>query len=503
MKSENNQTKLIAFLIGIIILVLVSMGLWAKKSSKSEVIEPLQNDFVEEVKPKQNDNTVSMLLPDFTQLVAREGSAVVNIQAMNEPQKNDERAIVDDPLYDLFRRMLPSQPEWGQSDNESANFGSGVIINKSGYILTNAHVVKDLSSIKVTLTDRREYAAKLIGADDKSDIALLKIEASDLPVATLGNSGSLKTGEWVVAIGAPFGFENSVTAGIVSAKNRALPQENYTPFIQTDVAINPGNSGGPLFNLYGEVVGMNSQIYTRSGGFMGISFSVPIDVAIGVSEQLKKTGTVKRGQLGIIIQEVSYDLATAFGLDRPRGALVTKILSDSPAIKTDLKAGDIILAVNGEVVEVSSDLPLIIGPTPPGSVVKLTVWRKGNTFEVETTVSELGSSATQASERPGRGYVVPNDQSTFTLPEIGLTLAPLDKVSATRYQLENGGLMVVKAEKLAKKSGLQHGDVIVSVGQNAVSDENSFKNAITGYNNIAPLYIMRGKQSLYLPLALK
>ncbi|MBR3482590.1 MAG: PDZ domain-containing protein, partial [Neisseriaceae bacterium] len=219
--------------------------------------------------------------------------------------------------------------------------------------------------------------------------------------------------------------------------------------------------------------------------------------------QLKKTGTVKRGQLGIIIQEVSYDLATAFGLDRPRGALVTKIMPDSPAIKTDLKAGDIILAVNGEVVEVSSDLPLIIGPTPPNSVVKLTVWRKGNSFEVETTVSELGASATQATEKPQRGYAVPNDQSSFTLPEIGLTLAPLDKVSATRYQLENGGLMVVKAEKLAKKSGLQHGDVIVSVGQNPVSDEATFKNAIAGYNNIAPLYIMRGKQSLYLPLMLK
>lgn len=456
-------------------------------------------------KEQKRESKVQMQLPDFTQLVEDVGASVVNIQSHRENAASSLDNVFSfgfgddeiDPFFDFFRRFQPDDKE------DAVDNGSGFIISNDGYILTNAHVVKDADSVRVTLTDKRVFAAKIIGTDAATDTALLKIEAKDLPMVKIGNPKDLKVGEWVAAIGSPFGFENSVTAGIVSAKKRALSGENYIPFIQTDVAINPGNSGGPLFNLYGEVVGINSQIYTRSGGFMGISFAVPIDVAIGVSEQLKTTGTVKRGQLGVIIQEVTYDLATAFGLDRPRGALVTKILPDSPAIKTELKAGDIILAVNGEEVEVSSDLPLIIGPTPPNSVVKLTVWRKGNTFEVETTVSELGSSTAQASEKIHRNYAIPADKSSFTLPEIGLTLAPLDKVSATRYQLENGGLMVVKAEKLAKKSGLQHGDIIVSIGQNTVTDETTFKNAIAGYNNIAPLYIMRGKQSLYLPLALK
>lgn len=493
------------------LLPLLAVSVLALNACSDKKDNPPPQDTPVVVKPaiqeqKREQTKIHMQLPDFTQLVEEVGASVVNIQAHRENAGNSSLNDMFgfgfgddeiDPFFDFFRRFQPDEKE------DAVDNGSGFIISHDGYILTNAHVVKDADSVKVMLTDKRVYAAKIIGTDTATDTALLKIEAQNLPAVKIGNPKDLRVGEWVAAIGSPFGFENTVTSGIVSAKKRALSGENYIPFIQTDVAINPGNSGGPLFNLYGEVVGMNSQIYTRSGGFMGISFSVPIDVAIGVSEQLKKTGTVKRGQLGIIIQEVSYDLATAFGLDRPRGALVTKILPDSPAIKTDLKAGDIILAVNGEVVEVSSDLPLIIGPTPPNSVVKLSVWRKGTTFEVETTVSELGSSSTQTAEKPQRGYVVPNDQSSFTLPEIGLTLAPLDKVSATRYQLENGGLMVVKAEKLAKKSGLQHGDVIVSVGQNAVSDENSFKNAIAGYNNIAPLYIMRGKQSLYLPLALK
>ena len=491
MKSANNQTKLIAFLIGIIILILISMGLWAKKSSKSEVIEPLQNDFVEEVKPKQNDNTVSMLLPDFTQLVAREGSAVVNIQAMNEPQKNDERAIVDDPLYDLFRRMLPSQPEWGQSDNESANFGSGVIINKSGYILTNAHVVKDLSSIKVTLTDRREYAAKLIGADDKSDIALLKIEASDLPVATLGNSGSLKTGEWVVAIGAPFGFENSVTAGIVSAKNRALPQENYTPFIQTDVAINPGNSGGPLYNLKGEVIGINSQIYSRSGGFMGISFAIPIEVAINVAEQLKATGKVERGQLGIVIQEVTHDLAKSFGLDKPTGALISNVLDGSPAQQAGLQVGDIIRSVNGEEVHVSTDLPMTIGALAPGKKITLGIWRKGQEIKVEIV---LGSSEDKFNLGQSKGFSSHHEKlQSFDVAKLGLTLG-----------IENGDspkIVVLRSENQAARAGLRYGDIIVEIAGQRVNSQEQLENALAQAGENIPILIERDGSMIFLALS--
>ena len=492
MKSANNQTKLIAFLIGIIILILISMGLWAKKSSKSEVIEPLQNDFVEEVKPKQDDNTVSMLLPDFTQLVAREGSAVVNIQAMNEPQKNDERSIVDDPLYDLFRRMLPSQPEWGQSDNESANFGSGVIINKSGYILTNAHVVKDLSSIKVTLTDRREYTAKLIGADDKSDIALLKIEASDLPVATLGNSGSLKTGEWVVAIGAPFGFENSVTAGIVSAKNRALPQENYTPFIQTDVAINPGNSGGPLYNLKGEVIGINSQIYSRSGGFMGISFAIPIEVAINVAEQLKATGKVERGQLGIVIQEVTHDLAKSFGLDKPTGALISNVLDGGPAQQAGLQVGDIIRSVNGEEVQVSTDLPMTIGALAPGKKIILGIWRKGQEIEVEIV---LGSSEDKFNLGQSKGFSSHHEKlQSFDVAKLGLTLG-----------IENSGspkIVVLRSENQAARAGLRYGDVIVEIAGQRVNSQEQLENALAQAGENIPILIERDGSMIFLALSL-
>ena len=455
--------------------------------------------------PQPAQQIVQMQLPNFAELVEKVGSSVVNVQAQREGNAaalndifsfgfGDEES---DPFFDFFRRFSPDEKE------ESTGFGSGFIIGEDGYILTNAHVVKDSENIKVTLTDKHEFPAKLIGLDTASDTALLKIEAQNLPAVKIGNPKDLKVGEWVAAIGSPFGFENTVTAGIVSAKKRTLSGENYIPFIQTDVAINPGNSGGPLFNLYGEVVGINSQIYTRSGGFMGISFAVPIDVAISVSEQLKKTGTVKRGHLGVMIQEVSYDLSLAFGLDRAKGALIAKILPNGPAAKTDLQVGDIILAANGEEVQSSSDLPLIIGYAAPNSVVKLLVWRKGKSFEVEAVLSELNTNTVETAERPQRNYALPADKSSFSLPEIGLTLAPLDKVSATRYQLENGGLMVVKAEKLAKKSGVQHGDIILSVGQTAITDEASLRQALSEYSEVAPLYVLRHRQSIYLPLALK
>lgn len=278
--------------------------------------------FVERIEHTKDDGSVSMLLPDFAQLVQSEGPAVVNIQAAPAPRtqngsgnaETDSDPLADsDPFYEFFKRLVPNMPEIPQeeADDGGLNFGSGFIISKNGYILTNTHVVAGMGSIKVLLNDKREYTAKLIGSDVQSDVALLKIDATEeLPVVKIGNPKNLKPGEWVAAIGAPFGFDNSVTAGIVSAKGRSLPNESYTPFIQTDVAINPGNSGGPLFNLKGQVVGINSQIYSRSGGFMGISFAIPIDVAMNVAEQLKNTGKVQRGQLGVIIQEVSYGFGT-------------------------------------------------------------------------------------------------------------------------------------------------------------------------------------------------
>ena len=346
-------------------------------------------ELVQRIETNTDDGKVGMLLPDFAQLVQNEGQAVVNIQATPAKRSatpDDDHSMDlsqfpdNDPFYEFFKRLVPNMPDMPQEDTESddLNFGSGFIISKDGYILTNTHVVAGMGNIKVLLNDKREYTAKLVGSDAQSDVALLKIEPQeDLPVVKIGNPKDLKPGEWVAAIGAPFGFDNSVTSGIVSAKGRSLPNENYTPFIQTDVAINPGNSGGPLFNLRGQVVGINSQIYSRSGGFMGISFAIPIDVAMNVADQLKANGKVQRGQLGVVIQEVSYDLAKSFGLDKASGALIAKIMPNSAAQQAGLQVGDIVRKVNGEEVRASSDLPVMVGSMMPGKEVTLSIWRGG------------------------------------------------------------------------------------------------------------------------------
>ena len=361
-------------------------------------------ELVQRIETNTDDGKVGMLLPDFAQLVQNEGQAVVNIQATpakrtatpDDDHSMDLSQFPDnDPFYEFFKRLVPNMPDMPQEDTESdaLNFGSGFIISKDGYILTNTHVVAGMGNIKVLLNDKREYTAKLVGSDAQSDVALLKIEPQeDLPVVKIGNPKDLKPGEWVAAIGAPFGFDNSVTSGIVSAKGRSLPNENYTPFIQTDVAINPGNSGGPLFNLRGQVVGINSQIYSRSGGFMGISFAIPIDVAMNVADQLKANGKVQRGQLGVVIQEVSYDLAKSFGLDKASGALIAKIMPNSAAQQAGLQVGDIVRKVNGEEVRASSDLPVMVGSIMPGKEVTLSIWRGGKQTDVKV---KLGSAAEQ------------------------------------------------------------------------------------------------------------
>ena len=361
-------------------------------------------ELVQRIETNTDDGKVGMLLPDFAQLVQNEGQAVVNIQATpakrtatpDDDHSMDLSQFPDnDPFYEFFKRLVPNMPDMPQEDTESddLNFGSGFIISKDGYILTNTHVVAGMGNIKVLLNDKREYTAKLVGSDAQSDVALLKIEPQeDLPVVKIGNPKDLKPGEWVAAIGAPFGFDNSVTSGIVSAKGRSLPNENYTPFIQTDVAFNPGNSGGPLFNLRGQVVGINSQIYSRSGGFMGISFAIPIDVAMNVADQLKANGKVQRGQLGVVIQEVSYDLAKSFGLDKASGALIAKIMPNSAAQQAGLQVGDIVRSVNGEEVRASSDLPVMVGSMMPGKEVTLSIWRGGKQTDVKV---KLGSAAEQ------------------------------------------------------------------------------------------------------------
>jgi serine protease Do len=336
-------------------------------------------------------------LPDFSELAEKQAPAVVNISTTQVRERRAVPQLPDldenDPLYDFFRRFIPRQPGPGQGQGprqfESRSLGSGFIVAADGYILTNAHVVDAADEITVRLTDKREFKARVIGADKRTDIAVIKIDAAGLPAVRFGDPNRLRVGEWVVAIGSPFGFDSTVTAGIVSAKGRSLPQENFVPFIQTDVAINPGNSGGPLFNLRGEVVGINSQIYSRTGGFMGLSFAIPIDVAMDIQSQLRQFGRISRGRIGVVIQEVSKELAESFGLSKAVGALVNAVEKGGPAEKAGVESGDIILKFNGKPVDSSSDLPRIVGSTRPGTKASMEVWRKGTTREVAVTVGEL------------------------------------------------------------------------------------------------------------------
>uniref|UniRef100_UPI003566490C DegQ family serine endoprotease n=1 Tax=Pseudomonas sp. TaxID=306 RepID=UPI003566490C len=353
-------------------------------------------------------------LPDFTELVEEAAPAVVNISTRQKiPARAagaGEFAIPDleglPPIFrEFFERSIPQIPRApnGGRQREAQSLGSGFIISADGYVLTNNHVVTGADEIIVRLPDRSELEAKLIGADPRSDVALLKVEGKNLPTVRLGKSEDLKVGEWVLAIGSPFGFDHSVTAGIVSAKGRSLPNESYVPFIQTDVAINPGNSGGPLFNLAGEVVGINSQIFTRSGGFMGLSFAIPMSVALDVAEQLKTDGKVSRGWLGVVIQEVNKDLAESFGLDRPAGALVAQVLDGGPAAKGGLQVGDVILSINGAPIVMSGDLPHLVGRLKPGSKAELDVVRDGARKRLKLTIGALPEDGEALAEAAGPG----------------------------------------------------------------------------------------------------
>ena len=464
-------------------------------------------ELVQRIETNTDDGKVGMLLPDFAQLVQNEGQAVVNIQATpakrtatpDDDHSMDLSQFPDnDPFYEFFKRLVPNMPDMPQEEAESddLNFGSGFIISKDGYILTNTHVVAGMGNIKVLLNDKREYTAKLVGSDAQSDVALLKIEPQeDLPVVKIGNPKDLKPGEWVAAIGAPFGFDNSVTSGIVSAKGRSLPNESYTPFIQTDVAINPGNSGGPLFNLKGQVVGINSQIYSRSGGFMGISFAIPIDVAMNVAEQLKNTGKVQRGQLGVIIQEVSYGLAQSFGLDKASGALIAKILPGSPAERAGLQAGDIIRSLNGEEIRSSGDLPVMVGSIMPGKEASLGVWRKGEEITVKI---KLGNASEQlgSSSLPDKTPYAGHQSGTFSIESAGVTLQ-------TDTDGNGGRLIVVRVSGAAQRAGLRRGDEILAVGQIPVNDETGFRNALDKAGKNIPLLVMRQGNTLFIALTLQ
>jgi serine protease Do len=400
-------------------------------------------------------------LPDFTRLVASRGAAVVNIsatQAPAQPQKQPFRLPEldeSDPMFEFFRKFIPRMPEYPGAEPDDKSLGSGFIISADGYILTNAHVVEAAESIVVRLADKREFDATVIGADARSDVALIRIEAKELPHVVLGDPEALAVGEWVLAIGSPFGFEQSVTAGIVSAKGRSLPDENFVPFIQTDVAINPGNSGGPLFNLRGEVVGINSQIYSRTGGFMGLSFAIPIDVAMDVQQQLREKGRVERGRIGVSIQEITRDLADSFGLPRPAGALVSSVEAGGPAALGGILQGDVIVRFNGRSVESSADLPRIVAAARPGSKVDVDIFRDGAPRSLSLTLGEWRDPEEEV-ETAAVGA------AGGATNRLGLELAA-PSAQQRRERAIAHGLLVQRAEGPAARAEIVPGDLILAI----------------------------------------
>ncbi len=413
-------------------------------------------------------------LPDFTQIVDSHGASVVNISTTQaRPKQSQQRGQPgvppldeNNPFDDFLRRFIPPGPQGpqGPRDFESQSLGSGFIISPDGYVLTNSHVVDSADEITVKLNDKREFKARVIGADRRTDVALIKIEASGLQAVTLGDPSSLRVGEWVLAIGSPFGFENTVTAGIVSAKGRSLPQENFVPFLQTDVAINPGNSGGPLFNLKGEVVGINSQIYSRTGGFMGLSFAIPIDVAMDVQNQLRTNGRVSRGRIGVVIQEVTRELSDSFGLDRPRGALVNAVEKGGPAEAAGVETGDIILKFNGKDVESSMDLPRIVAATRPGTRAGIQVWRKGSPREVTVSVGEIPDDRVAGVATPPGP-----DKPVLAANRLGLVVS--DLAQDKRRELALNGGVVVDEVRGEPRGDIRPGDVIVSLTAKGVTTD--------------------------------
>lgn len=415
-------------------------------------------------------------LPEFTELVEQASPAVVNIstrQKVERPGVSMNGQIPDleglPPMFrEFFERSIPQAPRGqGGRQREAQSLGSGFIISADGYVLTNNHVVADADEIMVRLSDRSELQAKLVGTDPRTDVALLKVEGKNLPTLKLGKSDALKVGEWVLAIGSPFGFDHSVTAGIVSAKGRSLPNENYVPFIQTDVAINPGNSGGPLFNLDGEVVGINSQIYTRSGGFMGVSFAIPIDVALSVADQLKATGKVSRGWLGVVIQEVNKDLAESFGLDKPAGALVAQVLDKGPAQKGGLQVGDVILAANGQPIEVSADLPHLVGTLKPGSRIELELMRDGARRKMALEIGSLPEDESELLAGESSGV----ERSSNRL---GIAVVDLSDEQKAAAELTGGVLVKEVQPGPGAYIGLRPGDVITHLNNQAVQSAGQF-----------------------------
>ena len=436
-------------------------------------------------------------LPDFTDLVEKQGAAVVNISTTQIIQGVQGMPNIpeSDPFYEFFRRFAPQMPR----ERESQSLGSGFIISSDGYIMTNAHVVDHADKITVRLTDKREFSAKVIGVDNRTDVALLKIDAKGLPAVKVGDPNRLKVGEWVVAIGSPFGFDNSVTAGIVSAKGRSLPQDNLVPFIQTDVAINPGNSGGPLFNMDEEVVGINSQIYTRSGGSMGLSFAIPIDVAMQVADQLRSSGKVTRGRIGVTIQELNRQLAESFGLSSPNGALVSNVEKNGPADKAGIQASDVILEFDGKPVNDATDLPRMVAVVKPGTRVPVKLWRKGKVSRVNVVVAEMPDDSTIA-KAAGK----PSDISGEMISRMGISASELSPDQLQQLQISGGLLVEDVTGSSALAAGLQPGDVLLALGNvqiRSLAQLNGLLKQVPKGHNVA-LLVRRGDNASYIAIKL-
>lgn len=454
-----------------------------------------------------NQVAIAKDLPDFTELAEKHGAEVVNISVTQVAQGGGNGAMPfpgmpdDENLQEFFKRFgipgmpgLPGGQGQGGQEFKSSSLGSGFIISSDGYILTNAHVVSEADEVLVKLSDKREFKAKTIGFDKRTDVALIKIEATNLPKVTIGDPNALKVGQWVAAIGSPFGLENTMTAGIVSAKGRALPQENFVPFIQTDVAINPGNSGGPLFNLAGEVVGINSQIYSRSGGSVGLSFSIPIDVAIDISNQLKASGKITRGWLGVAIQELTKELADSFGMKNTNGALIAGVEKNGPADKGGLEAGDVITKFDNKPIISSSDLPRVVGASKPGKMAAVEILRKGAVKNLSVGIGEMPTDPSEAA--------APSKSSTKAeANKVGLTLKELTPQQKKKLNGKNG-LLVVDSIGAAAQAGIRRGDVILGLNNSesqSVEQFNKQINAVAAGKTVAVL-VLRGENTLYVPI---
>ncbi|WP_295535826.1 DegQ family serine endoprotease [uncultured Pseudacidovorax sp.] len=442
--------------------------------------------------------------PDFSVITAQQGPAVVNISVSGMTKTaldGDDSGggngpamppgmSPNDPFYQFFRQFggVPGQRQAPQRAVPTRAEGSGFILSPDGIILTNAHVVDGAKEVTVKLTDRREYRAKVLGADPKTDVAVLKIDAKNLPTVKLGNPKDLKVGEWVLAIGSPFGFENSVTAGVVSAKGRSLPDDGFTPFIQTDVPINPGNSGGPLFNARGEVVGINSQIYSRSGGYQGVSFSIPIDIAMHVKDQIVATGHASHAKLGVAVQQVNQAFADSFKLDKPEGALVSNVEKGGPADKAGLKSGDVILKVDGQPITTSGDLPAIIGQMAPGEKAKIEVWRDGSAKEL---TAQLGNASDKTQ--------VAKADDTVAKGKLGLALRPLQPQEQKEAGVA-GGLLIEDARGPAANAGIQQGDVLLSINGTPAKSVDQVRETVAKAGKSVALLIQRGDEKIFVPV---